>query len=89
MIAMKTFLKYPENNAFIICRIVFRHGRRQDTCGLQNLGLAGAEELRITKIFDLNELTCCRNKSVGNNGIQNRSVPCHDRLKKMHCLMKS
>ena len=86
---MITFLKYPENYAFIICRIVFRHGQRQDTCGLQNLGLAWAEELRITKIFDLNELTCCRNKSLGNNGIQNRSIPFHDRLKKMHCLMWS
>ena len=55
---MKTFLKYPENMAFIICRIVFRHGRRQEKYGLQNLGLAGAEEeyngKRITKIFDLN-----------------------------------
>ena len=37
---MKTFLKYPENT----CRIVFRHGRKQEKYGLQNLGLAGAEE---------------------------------------------
>ena len=44
MKTMKTFLKYPENTAFIICRIVFRHGRRQEKYGLQNLGLAGAEE---------------------------------------------
>ena len=44
MKTMKTFLKYPENTAFIICRIVFRHGRRQEKYRLQNLGLAGAEE---------------------------------------------
>ena len=44
MKTMKTFLKYPENTAFLICSIVFRHGRRQEKNGLQNLGLAGAEE---------------------------------------------
>ena len=44
MKTMKTFRKYPENTAFIICRIVFRHGGRQEKGGLQNLGLAGAEE---------------------------------------------
>ena len=35
---MKTFLKYPENSAFTIYRIVFRHGGRQEKYGLQNLG---------------------------------------------------
>ena len=44
MKTMKRFLKYPENTAFIICRIVFRRGRRQEKDGLQKLGLAGAEE---------------------------------------------
>ena len=33
-----------ENTVFIICRIVFRHGRRQEKYRLQNLVLAGAEE---------------------------------------------
>ena len=45
---MNTFLKYPENTAFIICRIVFGISpwtkTRNVTYGLQNLGLAGAEE---------------------------------------------
>ena len=49
MKTMNSFLKYPENTAFIICRIVFRHGRRQETYGLQNLGLAGAEEEKWVK----------------------------------------
>ena len=44
MLTRKTFLKYLENTAFIIRRIVFRHGRRHEKYGLQNLGLAGAEE---------------------------------------------
>ena len=45
MVTMKIFLKYLENTVFIkLYRIVFRHGRRQETYGLQNLGLAGAEE---------------------------------------------
>ena len=48
MKTMNTFLKYPENTAFIICRIVFGISpwtkTRNVTYGLQNLGLAGAEE---------------------------------------------
>ena len=31
MKTMNTFPKYPENSAFIIRRIVFRRGRRQET----------------------------------------------------------
>ena len=51
MKTMKTYLKYPENTAFIICRIVFRHGRRQEKHGLhkKDLGLAGAEEEKWVK----------------------------------------
>ena len=43
---MNTFLKYPENTAFIICRIVFRRGRRQEaySAWIAKFRLSGAEE---------------------------------------------